>query len=509
MRRRSLLGMGAGALAAGPDLLFGCANGLHSEPGGGEGVGYFARFGVDERMIREALATALARGGDSADVYFQHTVATDLDLEDGTVNRGTTTVQLGVGVRAVKGDQTGYGYTEELTRESLRRCAATAATVADGPARAAPGRLHVQGKLPRRYPVRLRWDEVSIDQKLPLLTSVNGATFQADPRITKVSINYTDESTVILLATSDGRIVEDARPMTNLYLSCVAEHEGQREWNFAQIGGRHGIEGYSRERLDQLAREAVGRTLLLFEAVSPGAGEMPVVLAAGSSGILLHEAIGHSLEADFNRKKISLFADRMGRPVARPFVNIVDDGTLAFARGSINVDDEGNVPGKTTLVEGGALTSFLHDAVSARACRVPPTGNGRRESYRHVPLPRMRATYMLPGPHRREEIIASVKRGIFCESFTGGQVQIGAGDFTFFVKNGHLIENGKLTRPIKDVNIIGNGPRVLERMDMVADDLAMDEGGWSCGKDGQLVPVSLGIPTVRIPAMTVGGKGAS
>jgi TldD protein len=234
-----------------------------------------------------------------------------------------------------------------------------------------------------------------------------------------------------------------------------------------------------------------------------------VVLAAGSSGILLHEAIGHGMEADFNRKGTSIYADRIGKQIAKPFVNIVDDGTNVGARGALNVDDEGNPAGRTHLVENGVLATYMHDAISSRHFKVAPTGNGRRQSYQHPPLPRMRATYMLPGPHRRDEIVASVKRGIYCENFSNGQVNIGAGDFTFYVKNGYLIEDGKLTRPIKDVNIIGNGPQVLERVDMVSDDLAIDEGGWTCGKDGQSVPVSQGLPTVRVSSMTVGGRGAS
>jgi PmbA protein len=234
---------------------------------------------------------------------------------------------------------------------------------------------------------------------------------------------------------------------------------------------------------------------------------MQVVMGAGSSGILLHEAIGHGMEADFNRKGISIYADRIGKPVAEKFVNIVDEGTMAHARGALNVDDEGNAVGTTRLVENGILATYLHDTISAKHYKVAPTGNGRRESYAHVPMPRMRATYMLPGPHKKDEIVASVKKGVFCESFSNGQVRIGAGDFTFFVKNGWLIEDGKLTRPIKDVNIIGNGPKVLEKIDMVADDLEIDEGGWTCGKDGQSVPVSQGLPTVRVSSITVGGTG--
>ena len=507
-RRRFVGWSGALAAASASELLVGCATGPRSR-GSREGISHFATFGVDEKMIREALAAALSRGGDSADVFFQHAVSNGLSLEDGIVNRTSTNVRLGVGVRVVKGDQTGYGYTEELTSEAIKRCAQTAAAVADGPARAAPTAFRVEGRLPHRYPVRTRWESVSAEQKLPLLTGLNAAVLAADKRVKKANISFNDESSVILLATSDGLIVEDSQPMTTAYVGCMAEDKGRRESNYYNVAARSGIEYYTKDRLDRMVREAVARTTILFEAVTPPAGEFPVVLGAGGSGILLHEAIGHGMEADFNRKQVSIFADRIGKPVAKPFVNIVDDGTIDHARGSINVDDEGQTPGKTMLVADGVLTTYLHDTISAKHYKVKPTGSGRRESYQHVPLPRMRATYMLPGPHKREEIIASVKQGIYCDHFSNGQVNIGAGDFTFYVKNGYLIEDGKLTRPIKDVNIIGNGPKVLEKVDMVADDLVMDEGGWTCGKNGQGVPVSLGIPTVRVSAITVGGRGKS
>jgi TldD protein len=263
---------------------------------------------------------------------------------------------------------------------------------------------------------------------------------------------------------------------------------------------------YTQDRLDRLVAKAIDKTMVLFDAVQPPAGEMPVVLGAGSSGILLHEAIGHGMEADFNRRNVSIYSDKIGKNVARDFVNIVDEGTQDGARGAINIDDEGNPVGKTMLVEKGVLTTYLHDTISAKHYGVKPTGNGRRQGYEFAPMPRMRSTYMLPGPHKRDEIIASVKNGIYCDHFSNGQVQIGAGDFTFFVKNGYLIEDGKLTKPIKDVNIIGNGPKVLEQIDMVGDDLVIDEGGWTCGKDGQGVPVSQGMPTVRVASITVGGR---
>ncbi|HVO18473.1 MAG TPA: TldD/PmbA family protein [Anaeromyxobacter sp.] len=474
-----------------------------------QGIGHFARFGVTEAMIAQALSAALARGGDHADVFFQHRRGADLGLEDGAVNRAYASVELGVGVRVVKGDQTGYGYTEDLSLPALLECARTAAAIADGPARPGPTRFHVRAgaALPDRYPLVRPWEEVAPEEKLPLVAGLNERAFAADPRIRKVNVFLRDESGVVLMADSSGRMVEDRQPMTLLYLSVLAEQGGRREQNAYNVAGRAGLEFYTRERLERVVREAVERTTVLFEAGPPPAGEMPVVLAAGSSGILLHEAIGHGMEADFNRKGVSIYADRIGKPVARPFVNIVDDAATPGARGAINVDDEGNDAGTTPLVVDGVLTTYLHDAISARHYGVAPTGNGRRESYRHPPLPRMRATYMLPGPHRKEEIIRSVRRGIYCVNFSNGQVNIGAGDFTFYVKNGWLIEDGKLTRPVKDVNVIGNGPRALEEVDMVSDDLAIDEGGWTCGKDGQSVPVSQGLPTVRVARMTVGGRG--
>jgi TldD protein len=407
----------------------------------------------------------------------------------------------------VKGDQTGYGYTEDLTLPGVKLAAKTAAAIADGPSREGPKELHVAADLPSRYPVKVAWEDLRPEQKLPLLTRLNEEAFARDARVRKVNVTFADGASAILVADSSGRIVEDVQPMTLLYLSCVAEQGGRREQNTYGVAGRAGLEFYDQDRMERIVREAVDRTTVLFEAVGAPAGEMPVVLAAGASGILLHEAIGHGMEADFNRKNVSIYSDKIGKPVARSFVNIVDEGTLEGARGALNVDDEGNPVGRTMLVEDGILATYLHDTISARHYGVKPTGNGRRESYQYAPMPRMRSTYMLPGPHRREEVIASVKKGIFCSNFASGQVQIGAGDFTFYVKNGHLIEDGRLTRPIKDVNIIGNGPKVLERIDMVADDLVIDEGGWTCGKDGQSVPVSQGIPTVRVASITVGGRG--
>ena len=470
------------------------------------GPTYFSAFGVDERLIREALSWALSQGGDYADLFFQHRVSHNFVLEDGSVNRAFKGTELGVGVRVVKGGQTGYAFTEDLTLESVSEAARTAATIAEGPRREIPGRFHVTGGLPSRYATQRRWDNVRPEEKLPLLSGLNDRTFSMNPAIRKVNITFGDEMSAILIADSLGRIVEDIQPMTLLYLGCVAEKNGEREQNTYGVSARQDMSFYSQDRLDLMVREAVDRTMILFDAVQAPAGEMPVVLGAGASGILLHEAIGHGMEADFNRKGTSIYADKIGKKIANSFVNVVDEGTAQGARGSINIDDEGNEVGRTNLVEGGILATYLHDSISAKHYGVKPTGNGRRESYQYPPMPRMRSTYMLPGPHKKEEIIASVKKGLYCTNFTNGQVQIGAGDFTFYVKNGYLIEDGKLTRPIKDVNIIGNGPKVLEQIDMVADDLTIDQGGWTCGKDGQSVPVSQGIPTVRVASITVGGQ---
>lgn len=476
-------------------------------------IAYFARFEVTEALIRDALAVALSKGGDYADVFFQHKIKSSLGLEDGEVNRAYATVDLGCGVRVVKGDQTGYGYTEQLTRDTLRRAAATAATIADGPSRPAPTAFRADpgpaGMFPARYSLRTSWADVTVRDKLPLLERLNARALQSDPRIKKLSVWFVDESGAVLVADSTGRLVEDVQPMTMLRLECTAEANGRRETNSYTVAGRDSIDFYTTERLDRVVRRAVERTLILFEAVQPPAGEMPIVMAAGGSGILLHEAIGHGMEADFNRKNLSIYSDKIGKSIAKPFVTIVDDGTIERARGSINVDDEGNIAERTVLVDNGKLATYLHDSISAKHYKVRSTGSGRRESFRFAPMPRMRATYMLGGPHSKAEIIASVKAGIYCDYFSNGQVKIGAGDFTFYVKNGYLIENGKLTRPIKDVNIIGNGPKVLENIDMVAGDLEIDEGGWTCGKDGQRVPVSQGMPTVRVSSITVGGRKTS
>ncbi len=465
---------------------------------------YYSMFGVDEALIRRIMGVALGKGGDYCDLYFQNRVFHYIGLEDNIVNNAYTGIDFGVGIRVLNGDQTGYSFTEEITPKAMELAAETAASIARSGKSLPPLQLKLY-KTPQYYPIRTAWEDVKLDRKVPFLPDINQKVFAADKRVIKCRVSWLDEYSHILIANSEGRILHDYQPMTGMFASCTAEQSGRKEEGFAMTSGRYGIEYYTPERIDILAKEVVRRTVLLFDAVKPAAGEMEVVLAPGSSGILLHEAIGHGMEADFNRKKISTFADKMGKPVAEKFVNIVDDGTIPNLRGSINVDDEGNDSQRTLLVENGVLNSYLHDRISAKHYNVKPTGNGRRQSFRYNPIPRMRNTYMPAGPHDPEEIIRSVKKGIYTEEFSNGQVSIGAGDFTFYVKTGYLIEDGRKTRPIKDVNVIGNGPEVLRRITMVGNDLKFDDGLWTCGKSGQGAPNQMGLPTVKVSAITVGG----
>ncbi len=465
---------------------------------------YLEHFGVSEEMIRDIMSVALSRGGDHCDVFFQHQISSYIGLEESVVNRAYSTVDLGVGIRVVEGDQIGYSFTEDLTPEAMKAAARTAANIANESASAVLSPL-AYNATPDYYPVKTLWEDIGVDEKIPYMETLNNKVLAGDSRIIKSRIGFSDDSSYMLLATSEGQMFCDYKPMCQLSAVCTAEQNGKTEQNYFSLAGRRGIDFFTPANVDRIAQEAVAGTVLLFDAVKPEAGEMEVVLASGQSGILLHEAIGHGMEADCNRKGRSIFSDKIGKPVAEDFVTIIDDGTHMGLRGSINVDDEGTPSQQTLLVENGILKSYMHDLISARHYNVKPTGNGRRQSFRHPILPRMRSTYMLNGPHTKEEIIRSVKKGIYCETFTNGEVAIGPGDFTFYVKVGRLIEDGKITKPIKDINIIGNGPEVLSRITMVADDLSFSEGGGMCGKGGQRVPVSMGLPTVKVSAITVGG----
>ena len=467
-------------------------------------IPYSDLFGVDEALLGRVLAAAMDRGAHYADIFFEYATSMSLSLEDGIISRASTSIDRGAGVRAVIGDQTGYAYSESLEEEDLVHAARTAAAIARGQQKGVPQALKV-GATHDYYPIQRGWDLVEVSEKLPLVRRVEELARAQDPRVDKVSVSWGDGDARVLIATSDGMIWGDRRPMAVLRLQVTAEKDGEAQTNFGSLARRAGLEWFDEERLKTLCQETVARTLLLFEASRPPAGEMPVVLSAGASGILLHEAIGHGLEADFNRKGISIYADLLDQKVAEDFITVVDDGTIDAERGALNVDDEGNTTERTVLIENGVLRSYIHDRISAGHYGVNPTGSGRRESFRHTPMPRMRCTFMEDGPHERDEIIASVGNGIIAETFLNGQVQIGAGDFTFYIKNGWLIEDGKVTAPIKDVNIIGNGPDALKNISMAANDSKLDTGGWTCGKDGQSVPVSQGIPTVLVQRLTVGG----
>ncbi len=470
---------------------------------------WFEQFGIDGDTIREVLAEATARGADDADLYFEHTTSTAVGLSDGAVNRAHTMIDLGVGIRVVVDDQVGYAYTEDLSLRSMKRVARTAAAIAHHGGRPVPAIADqpMRGQ-PNHYPVDRHWSDVDLSVRVPMVRRWETRAVQADPRIRKVSVSLGDADKHVLIARADGTISVDYRPMTRAHVSCTAVDGELRESGTYNVASRGDLSYYDDARQDRLVDRAVERALRALDAGSPPAGEMAVVMAPGSSGILLHEAIGHGMEADFNRKNISIYASKMGKRIAPADVTVIDDATLPGARGSLNVDDEASETERTVLVQDGILKSYLHDRISARHYGVPSTGSGRRESFRHPVLPRMRATYMEPGPMDPADIIASVDRGLYCDIFANGAVQIGAGDFSFFVRHGYLIEDGKLTKPVKDVNLIGNGPDVLAAIEMVGNDLEIDEGGWTCGKDGQGVPVSQGMPTVKVGKLSVGGGRA-
>jgi TldD protein len=367
----------------------------------------------------------------------------------------------------------------------------------------------IMEKVPSEYyRISQQWENVTVKDKVPYVQKINDRIYELDEKVIKVTASLNDETGYVLFYNSEGRLTYDYRPMISFSASCVMQKGDRIENSYAARSFRKGFEWLNETLVDEIAKEAVDKTNILFEAVKPRAGEMPVVMGAGGSGILLHEAIGHTFEADFNRKGTSIFSDKMGKKVAESFINIIDDGTLESNRGSINIDDEGNDVEKTYLVKDGILNSYIHDRISADFYKVKPTGNGRRESFRYIPLPRMRATYMEPGPHSKDDIISNVDYGVYVDNFSNGQVQIGAGDFTFFVKSGYLIEKGKLTQPIKDINIIGNGPKALADISMAAGDYLIDNGTWTCGKSGQSVPVTCGLPTVLVKKLTVGGTNA-
>lgn len=450
------------------------------------------------------MQTALRAGGDYADLYFENTTYFNLMLMDGTVSSGGFHTDFGVGIRVLKGEKTGYAYSESTEMSDMLAAAKAAAMIAAGQ-NTTKQYQKVIDKVQDFYPMQLNWREQGADKFVPFLKELEQEVFQKDNTIVKVIARMSDSVSDVMMYNSLGELTYETRPMGSVTVTAVFQRNGATENKTASRSYRIGAELIGRSLIEELAGEVVKGIDARFEAKRPKGGKMSVVMGAGASGILLHEAMGHAFEADFNRKGQSIFSEKMGQRICPEGINIVDDGTVANNRGAGNYDDEG-VPGeKTYMVEDGILRSYLHDRISAQWYGVKPTGNGRRENFRYNPIPRMRATYMESGSADPEGIIASVKDGIYVDEFSNGQVKIGEGDFTFFVKSGYLIENGRLTMPVKDINIIGNGPQALSDIVAVGNDMRIDNGTWTCGKE-QSVPVSCGIPTILVSSLTVGGE---
>jgi len=462
-------------------------------------------FELDENKLSAVLGTVMGAAVDYADLYFQQSREESWALEDGIVKEGSHSIEQGVGVRALAGDKTGFAYSDEIMLPALTEASKAARAIARGAGKQSVQAWHARSGH-QLYSVTDPVDGLSDQQKVALLGEVDAAARKLDSRVTQVMASISAVHEVILITSSDGTLAADVRPLVRMNVSVIVEHNGKREQGYCGAGGRYSMQEFIHSnRWQSLVNEAVRSALVNLEAIAAPAGTMTVVLGAGWPGILLHEAIGHGLEGDFNRKGTSAFSGRIGQQVASPLCTIVDDGTLKYRRGSLNVDDEGTPTRCTTLIENGVLRGYLQDKLNARLMGVEPTGNGRRESFSHMTLPRMTNTYMLPGEHDPDEIIRSVKKGLYCRNFGGGQVDITSGKFVFSASEAYLIEDGKLTAPVRGATLIGNGPDVLTRVSMVGNDLKLDDGVGTCGKEGQDVPVGVGQPTLKIDGLTVGG----
>jgi len=468
---------------------------------------FLESYGVSVQDVESYLSAALERGGDYADLFFELRINHSITLEEQLIKTATKAVNLGVGIRVLSGEKTGYAYSENLDRENILKAARTAAFIASSST--SGGKIGLSAPAEHQhnlYPVTVTPAELEIHEKIALLKEADASARSYDSRIHQVQASFIDETRHTLLASSDGRYIWDVQPMVRFNVTCIAEENGNRQSGVQGAGGRRTLEIF-RDALDPrtLAREAARQAILLLSAQDAPAGPMEVVLGPGWPGILLHEAIGHGLEADFNRKKTSAFSGLVGQKVASDLCTVVDDGTIPFRRGSLNVDDEGNPTNRTVLIEKGVLRGYLQDRLSSKLMGVPATGNGRRQGYDHIPLPRMTNTFMLAGSSTSEEVIRSVKRGLYATHFGGGQVDITSGKFVFSASEAYLIEDGKITAPVKGASLIGDGPTVLKRVTMVANDLQLDHGIGICSKEGQMIPVGVGLPTIKIDQITVGG----
>jgi TldD protein len=463
-------------------------------------------YDLDQRSLAVVFGQIMTRGVDYADLYFQYSRTEGWSLEEGQVKSGSFDIDQGVGVRAVSGEKTAFAYSDEINLAALQAAAsATSAIARVGGNAQMPAIKRGNGRdlYVQQDPLASLRDE----DKVKLLERLEGYARSLDSRVSQVMAGLAGEFEVILVARSDGMLVADVRPLVRLSLQVIAEEGGQREQGSAGGGGRFDYAYFTEAVLRDYAERAVHQALTNLSANPAPAGAMSVVLGNGWPGILLHEAIGHGLEGDFNRKGSSAFSGRIGERVAAPGVTVLDDGTIKDRRGSLNVDDEGNPTQRTTLIENGVLKGYIQDSLNARLMNMPLTGNGRRESFAHIPMPRMTNTYMLNGDKNPQEILASVKRGLYAVNFGGGQVDITSGKFVFSAAEAFMIEDGKVTYPVKGATLIGNGPDVLTRVSMIGNDMELDPGVGTCGKDGQSVPVGVGQPTLRIDALTVGGTG--
>jgi TldD protein len=464
--------------------------------------------GLGDADLDQVLGQLLSPSIDAADLYFQASRLESWVLEDGIIKEGAYNIERGAGIRAISGEKTGFAYTDELQLSALLEAGQAAHAIVRG---GQQGRIQVKGAtaVQRLYDPINPLDSLTEEEKVELLRRVDAEARKQDPRVKQVIVSLVAVYDVVLVAASDGTLNADVRPLVRLNANVIVEQDGRREQASSGGGARSGFQFLlDQERALGYAREAVRQALTNLDAVAAPAGTMSVVLGPGWPGVLLHEAIGHGLEGDFNRKGTSAFAGRIGERVAAEGCTVVDDGTLPGRRGSLNIDDEGTPTQCTTLIENGVLKGYMQDRLNARLMGVESTGNGRRESYAHLPLPRMTNTYMLPGKYSPEEIIASVDRGLYAVNFGGGQVDITSGKFVFSASEAYLIEGGKVTRPVKGATLIGNGPDVLTRVSMVGNDLKLDEGVGTCGKEGQSIPVGVGQPTLRVDELTVGGTSA-
>jgi len=461
---------------------------------------------ISEEQIPSILSMAMTLGGDYADFYYEYSLVNSIVLEDGIVKNAGIRISKGCGIRVVSGEQTGYAFTENLSFESLAKAANTASEIARTKNSTRLADL-TEKKFKSLYDIKNSMDSLSLKEKIDLIKNAENSAFDAGSLISKVSISYTDELKSILFADSEGRLLKDVQPMLIFYVNVIAEKNGNKQRGLSSVGGRFGIDYFTEVMTaSDHGKAASKQAITMLDAIDSPAGPMEVILAPGESGILLHEAIGHPLEADFNRKGTSAYTGRLGEKVASNLCNIIDSGIIPNNRGSINFDDEGHESKENVLIENGVLRRYMNDKISAGYFKTDPSGNGRRESFKNIPLPRMTCTYMLNGSSDPEEIIKSTKKGIFCKTFSGGQVDISNGDFVFVPSEAYLIENGSIKNPIKNLTLIGNGPDVLTKVSMVGNDLKISNGTWTCGKDSQSVPVGVGLPTVKISEMTVGGS---